>query len=189
MSSIYLVICTYVHKEAPSNKIKPRVDDMVNLFFTSYVTYKIHSGSRDHTLAVLVEERVQFDPGGVAREAWWWPLGSQQSIVSVPRPVVTPGLTGLRVAGDPGVPIVAADHVCVPRCVPYGLLTGLTAVAYHSPLPIIRCRRDHPRLPRLQAEELGVGASVRVRNSGDTVIIAAELPDNDEGDGAHDEEN
>ena len=102
---------------------------------------------------------------------------------------MTPGLTGLRVAGDPGVPIVAADHVCVPRCVPYGLLTGLTAVAYHSPLPIIRCRRDHPRLPRLQAEELGVGASVRVRNSGDTVIIAAELPDNDEGDGAHDEEN
>ena len=141
-----------------------------------------------------MEERVQFDPGGVAGVAWWWPLGPQQRIISVPRTGagVTPGrlLTGLRVAGDPGVAIIAADHCAgVPRCVPHGLrVTGLTAVAYHSSLPIIRCG-DHPGLPRLQVEELGVGASVRVRDSGDAIIIAAELADDDEGDGAHDEEN
>lgn len=102
--------------------------------------------------------------------------------------MVTPGqLTGLRVAGDPGVAIIAGDHCAgVPRC---GLgVTGLTAVTYHSPPHIIRCR-DHTGLPRLQVEELGLGAGVRVRNSGDAIIIAAELADDDQGDGAYDEEN
>ena len=138
---------------------------------------------------VLMEERVQLDPGGVVA------LGLQQSGVCFPRPRtgarVTPGwrLTGLRVAADPPViaAIIAGAHLLHGH-----LVTCLTPVTYHSPLPgLIRCGdQSAVTIPRLQVEELSLGSSVRVRNARDVIIIiAAKLADDDESDGGYDEEN
>ena len=72
------------------------------------------------------------------------------------------------------------------------LVTCLTAVTYHSPLPgLIRCGdQSAVTIPRLQVEELSLGSSVRVRNARDVIIIiAAKLADDDESDGGYDEEN
>ena len=138
-----------------------------------------------------MEERVQTDPGGVV------PLGLQQSGVCFPRPgpgtVMTPGwrLTGLRVAGD--LTSLVTSIICGTDHLLHGhLVTCLTAVTYHSPLPgLIRCGdQSAVTIPRLQVEELSLGASVRIRNTRDVIIIiAAKLADNDESDGGYDEEN
>ena len=135
-----------------------------------------------------MEERVQLDPGGVVA------LGLQQGGVCLPRPragaVMTPGwrLTGLRVAGDPPmVTIIAGVDLLHGH-----LVTRLTAVTYHSPLPrLLRCGDESAvTIPRLQVKELSLGSSVSVRNARDVnIIIATELADDDESDGGHDEEN
>ena len=128
-----------------------------------------------------MEERVQFDPT-LTRA-----LGSQQRAVGVERPgagsMMTPGrrLTGLRVAGDPGVS-VAAD-------LDLRGVTDLTpAVVYHSAPPSV-LGAGLSRLPDLQVEILSVGTSLGLRNAGDAVIPTAELTDDDKSDGAHDKEN